>query len=363
MKEHLAKLLEELSLLDGLPGYEQAVVRYLRDKWAPFADEVQVGVNGNIYAKKVGQKKGLTVAVAAHIDEIGCVVRDIDPSGMIRFDKLGWFSDSWLPGTRVRIGRIPGMVGIKSGHLMTEEEKRTVLPHRSLYIDVGARSAEEVERMGIAIGDPISLNVPFTRFHNSDFCCGKAMDNRAACAVLVALMEKLADGDFPGTFWAVGTVQEERGLGGARTAAQFTRPDWFMAIDVALSTDTPESPVSSRPVRLGGGLVIDLGDFLESPKRGYFIHPGLKAVALKTGKQKKIPIQLQAIYGNSYTDAAAISQEFTGIPSISLGIPIRYSHAPSSVCHLKDMESCLQLAEAVLRRGVEKKDLNFLQED
>lgn len=360
MKERLGKLLEELSVLDGLPGHEQAVTRYLRDKWTPYADEVQVGVNGNIYVKKVGQKPGLTVAVAAHIDEIGCVVRDIDPGGMIRFDKLGWFSDSWLPGTRVRIGQIPGMVGIKSGHLMTEEEKRTVLPHRSLYIDVGAKSLSEVERMGISIGDPIAFDVPFGRWTNPDFCCGKAIDNRAACAVLVLLLEKLADGDFPGTFWAVGTVQEERGLGGARTAAQFTRPDWFMALDVALSGDTPESPVSGQAVRLGSGVVIDLGDFLEFPKKGYFIHPGLKAAALQASRAKGIPVQLQAIYGNSYTDAAAVSQEGTGIPSISLGIPIRYSHAPSSLCHLGDMESCLKIAEAILRRGMEMRDLNFL---
>jgi len=361
LKERLGKLLEELSVLDGLPGHEQAVTRYLRDKWTPYADEVHVGVNGNIYAKKVGQKPGLTVAVAAHTDEIGCVVRDIDPGGMIRFDKLGWFSDSWLPGTRVRIGRIPGMVGIKSGHLMTEEEKRTVLPHRNLYIDVGAKNSGEVEAMGISIGDPIAFDVPFGRWINSDYCCGKAIDNRAACAVLVILMEKLSNGNFPGTFWAVGTVQEERGLGGARTAAHFTKPDWFMALDVALSGDTPESPVSSRPVRLGSGAVVDLGDFLELPKKGYFIHPGLKAAALQVSRAKGIPVQLQAIYGNSYTDAAAVSQEGTGIPSVSLGIPIRYSHAPSSVCHLGDMESCLELAEAILRRGIEMKDLNFLQ--
>jgi len=362
MKEKLAKLLEELSLVNGLPGNEQPVVRYLRDRFAPFADEVHVGVNGNIYAKKKGTKPGLTVAVSAHVDEIGCVVRDIDPSGMIRFDKLGWFSDSWLPGTRVRVGAVPGMVGIKSGHLMTEEEKRTVLPHRSLYVDVGAGSAEEVERLGIAIGDPIAFDVPFGRWQNSEYCCGKAIDNRAACAVLVALLEKLADGDFPGTFWAVGTVQEERGLGGARTAAHFTRPDWFLALDVALSGDTPESPPTSRPVRLGGGVVIDLGDFLEFPKKGYFIHPGLKAAALKAGQEKKIPVQLQAIYGNSYTDAAAVSQEFSGVPSLSLGIPIRYSHAPSSVCHLRDMEHCLDLSEILLRRGMRKEDLSFLQD-
>lgn len=360
MKERLAKLLEELSLLDGLPGQEQPVVRYLKEKMGPFAEEIHIGVNGNIYARKTGRKPGLTVMVAAHTDEIGLVVRDIDPSGMIRFDKLGWFSDSFLPGTRVRVGKIPGMIGIKSGHLMTEEEKRTVLPHRSLYIDVGARSAGEVEGMGISIGDPVAFDVPFGRWINPDYCCGKAIDNRAACAVVVALMERLTDDDFPGTLWVVGTVQEERGLGGARTAAHFAKPDWFIALDVDLSGDTPESPPSSRPIRLGSGAVIDLGDFLEFPKKGYFIHPGLKAVALEVSRAKGIPVQLQAIYGNSYTDAAAVSQEGTGIPCISLGIPIRYSHAPSSVCHLGDMESCLQITEAILRRGVEAKDLNFL---
>jgi endoglucanase len=361
LKEKLAKLLEELSVVDGVSGHEQPVIRYLRDKWAPYADEVRVGVNGNIYAKKVGAKTGLTVAVAAHIDEIGCVVRDIDPGGMIRFDKLGWFSDTWLPGTRVRIGRVPGMVGIKSGHLMTEEEKRTVLPHRSLYIDVGAKSTAAVEAMGISIGDPIAFDVPFARWNDPDYCCGKAIDDRAACAVLTVLMERLANGEFPGTFWAVGTVQEERGLGGGRTAARFTRPDWFMALDVALSGDTPESPASGRPVGLGSGAVIDLGDFLESPKKGYFLHPGLKAAALEVSRFRNIPVQLQAIYGNSYTDATAAAQEEAGIPCISLGIPIRYSHAPSSVCHLADMGSCLELAEALIRRGVETKEFDFLR--
>ncbi len=362
MREHLAQLLQELSLIDALPGHEQAVVRYLKEKWTPYAEQVNVGINGNIYARKVGRKQGHSVAVSAHMDEIGLVVRDIDPSGMIRFDKLGWFSDSWLPGTRVRVGNIPGMVGIKSGHLMTEEEKRSVLPHRNLYIDIGAKNAAEIEKWGICIGDPIGFEVPFGRWNDADFCCGKAMDNRAAVAVLTVLLEKLNEGDFPGTFWAVGTVQEERGLAGARTAAQFTRPDWFMALDVALSGDTPESPASSHPIRLGGGAVLSLGDFLESPKRGYFIHPGLKAAAKRAARDKGIALQVQAMYGNSYTDAAAVAQEGSGIPCLSVGIPIRYSHAPSSVCHLGDMQACLDLAEALVRQGMEQKDFAFLQE-
>ena len=361
MKDHLKELLRDLSVLDGLPGQEQPVVRYLKERWDPLADEVSVGTNGNIYAKKTGRRPGLTVTVAAHVDEIGCIVRDIDAAGFIRFDKLGAFSDSFLPGTRVRIGRVPGMIGIKSGHLMTEEDKRMVLPHRSLYIDVGAKSGQDVERMGISIGDPISFDVPFTSFHDPDFCCGKAIDNRAACAVLVGLMEKLADGEFPGTFWAVGTVQEERGLAGGRTAAYQTHPDWLMALDVALSGDTPESPSGLRAIRLGAGVVLSLGDFLESPKKGHFLHPGLKRAALDVSRKKEIPLQLQALFGNSYTDASAGTQEFSGIPCISLGIPTRYTHAPSSVCHAADMDASLRLAEGLIRRGMTREDLDFLR--
>jgi putative aminopeptidase FrvX len=133
-----------------------------------------------------------------------------------------------------------------------------------------------------------------------------------------------------------------------------------MALDVALAGDTPENPAGSRPVRLGGGVVISLGDFLESPKRGYFINPGLKELALKASRKKSLPVQLQAIFGNSYTDAAAVSQEFAGIASISLGVPIRYSHAPSSVCHLADMEACLALAEEMIRSPITARTLDFL---
>jgi putative aminopeptidase len=362
VKEHLAQLLKEMSVLDGLPGHEQPVVRYLKDRWVPLASEVHVGSNGNIYAKKTGRRPGPVVMVAAHTDEVGCVVRDVDPGGMIRFDRLGLFGESILPGARLRIGSIPGMVGIKAGHMMTEEEKRTLQPHRTMYIDVGARSAEEVEKMGISIGDPIAFDVPFTRFANPDYCCGKAFDDRAACAVLTVLLERLADGDFPGTLWAVGTVQEERGLAGGRTAVQFARPDWFLALDVTLAGDTPDSPVSSRPVRLGEGPVLDLGHFLEFGKKGYFINPGLKRIALEVSREKGIPLQLHALFGNSYTDAAAAAQESTGIPCMGLGMPMRYAHAPSGVCHLDDLVFCARLTEAMLRRGVAKGELDFLQE-
>ncbi len=361
MKDRLRELLRDLSARDGLPGQEQPVVRYLKEKWERLADEVSVGANGNIYAKKVGRRQGLTVTVAAHTDEIGCIVRDIDPTGFVRFDKLGAFSDTFLAGARVRIaGRIPGMIGIKSAHLMAEEEKRTVIPHRSLYIDVGARSARDVERLGVSVGDPIAFDVPFTTFQDPDYCCGKALDNRVACAVLTGLLERLADGKFDGTLWAVGTVQEERGLAGGRTAAYLTRPDWLMALDVAVCGDTPETPSGSRAVRLGAGVVVSLGDFLESPKKGHFLHPGLKKASLEVSRKKKIPLQLQALFGVSYTDASAASQEFSGIPCISFGIPTRYTHAPSSVCQLSDMESCLRLAEGLIRRGMEKEEFDFL---
>jgi len=159
---------------------------------------------------------------------------------------------------------------------------------------------------------------------------GKAIDNRAACAILIALLEKLADGNFPGTFWAVGTVQEERGWG-RENGGPVHPPRLFIALDAAWRA-TPRR-VRRAANRSGwGGCAVKLG-ISWNPQKGYFIHPGLKKAALEIG-QKGIPIQWKAVYGNSYTDAAAVSQEGTGIPSIALGFPMRYSHAPSSVCHL-----------------------------
>jgi len=166
---------------------------------------------------------------------------------------------------------------------------------------------------------------------------------------------------FPGLFgsWEPCRRSGDWGEPGRRLSSSGLIGSWLWTW--LLRVTPRKTPRALKPCGWGGGVVISLGDFLESPKRGYFITPGLKELALKTSKEKSIPVQLQAIFGNSYTDTAAVSQEFSGVASISLGIPIRYSHAPSSVCHLGDIEGCLRLAEAMLRKGVEKKDLDFLR--
>ena len=202
----------------------------------------------------------------------------------------------------------------------------------------------------------------FARWNDPDYCCGKAIDNRAACAVLTVLMERLADGEFPGHLLGGGHRP-----GGAGSRGRRARRPGSPGPTGSWPWMSP-SPATRRKARRAAGRWAwaqarssTSGDFLESPKKGYFIHPGLKAAALEVSRQGIIPVQLQAIYGNSYTDARRWPRKSAGIPCISLGIPIRYSHAPSSVCHLADMESCLELAEALIRRGVEKKEFNFLR--
>ncbi|MFO7917735.1 MAG: M42 family peptidase, partial [Anaerolineae bacterium] len=191
MKEALFDTLSELTALDGVAGFEQDVVRHLRDAFADLADDVEVDSMGNLYATRRGSGDGPRVMVAAHSDEIGAMVKSIDEQGFLRFDTLGGVIAPMLLGRRVRVRGCLGVIGVKSGHLQTSEERQEVFPPDELYIDVGANSAEEVGEMGIGVGDPIAYYSPLLRYENDDRVCGKSIDNRIGCAILLELFRQL----------------------------------------------------------------------------------------------------------------------------------------------------------------------------
>ncbi|MCD6518475.1 MAG: hypothetical protein J7M05_00925 [Anaerolineae bacterium] len=156
IKTFLRRTLEELTALDGVSGFEQEVVRYLQKAFAELADQVEVDAMGNLYAIRRGALEGPRLMISAHSDEIGGIVKSIDPEGFLRFDTLGGVLPAMLVGRRVRIRGHLGVIGVKSGHLQRPSERERVLPSDELYIDVGAQSAEQVAEMGIAVGDPVA---------------------------------------------------------------------------------------------------------------------------------------------------------------------------------------------------------------
>ena len=176
IKGQLKETLRELTALDGVAGQETAVVRWLRERFAPLADEVTVDRMGNVLATKRGD--GPHLVISAHSDEIGGLVTAIEADGKIRFAKNGGVVETLLVGRKVRVGGVPGIIGIKPGHLQTPEEQRTVPRVRDLYIDVGYDTAAEVAALGIRHGTQITYDAPLSELTNGDRVYGKAVDNR-----------------------------------------------------------------------------------------------------------------------------------------------------------------------------------------
>ena len=184
------------------------------------------------------------------------MVKSIQPDGFLRIDKLGGVLDALLLGRKVWVNGHLGVVGVKSGHLQSADEKTRVTPLDLLYVDVGASSSEEVARMGIRIGDPWVWLSELEQMTNPDLLVGKAIDNRLSCAVLLQVLRELQGAALDGTLIALVAVQEEVGLRGAKVAAEHAAPDYAVCVDTFMSGDTPDvNYYREMPVGIGRGPV------------------------------------------------------------------------------------------------------------
>jgi putative aminopeptidase FrvX len=357
IKGQLKETLRELTALDGVAGQEMAVVRWLRERFAPLADEVTVDRMGNVIATKRGGD-GPHLLISAHSDEIGGLVTAIEPDGKIRFAKNGGVIETLLVARKVRVGNVPGIVGVKAGHLQRPEEQRTVPPIRDLYIDVGYDTAAEVAALGIHTGTPITYDAPLSELTNGDRVYGKAVDNRIACAILLQLLERLHDTTLNGTLTCAVAVQEEVGLRGAQVLAYRLNPDYIIVMDTMPSGDTPEMrPSQDANVRIGAGPVIRL--MAGGGGGGHHMPPQMVRLLLDTAAAADIPVQPVVLAGAN-TDAATMHLVREGIPTGVINLPRRYSHSPVEMLDLNDAAHALLLAEAIAQ-GIGTHRLEFLE--
>ena len=340
--ERLLKIIKTLSEAIGVSGNEEEVRRIMIEYLRPHVDEVRIDKLGNLIAIKKGKIDAPRIMLAAHMDEIGLVVKFIDDKGFIKFARVGGIHFSTLVNRRIVVhtenGPVRGVIGIRPPLLQKEIDEKDL----DLFVDVGASTKKDVESMGICIGDYITFDQHFEELGAPNIITGKALDNRIGCAVLVETVRRLKDSDC--TIFAVGTVQEEVGLKGARVAAYGLKPTLAIALDVAVSADFPGVKLHEAPVKVGEGPVIIL---MEAGGRGTITHKAVKHLLVDAGKAKKLPYQLKVSEGGQ-TDAAMIYLSREGIPSGVLSVASRYIHSPIEVASLKDMKDTVTLlVEAV----------------
>ena len=338
------ELMRELCLASGISGHEDEVANIIERELKDVADSIERDIMGNIIATKKGSKKAPKIMLAAHMDEIGFLVRFIDDNGFIKFSKIGGIVDSILVNLTVTIHSsvgedVIGVIGSKPPHVTKPEERKKVIPSDELFIDIGAKDKEDAEKM-VAIGDAITFNSLFVEYPNN-LIMGKAMDNRAGCYVLMEVLKRI---ETDATVYAVGTVQEEVGLKGAKTAAFKLNPDMAIALDVTLSGDRPGIKPEEAPVVIGEGPSLILSD---AGGRGILTSTPVKELITKAGDENDIKYQLEVSDGGT-TDGSAIQLIREGIPTGVLSVPTRYIHSPVSVCSMEDIESTIQLIVAAI---------------
>lgn len=348
MKEEIKKiknLLEKLSNAHGISGYEGDIRDIIQKEVKPCVDEIRVDKFGNLIAIKKG--KSPSVMIAAHMDEIGLMVKYIDDEGFIWFAKVGgWFGQTLL-NQRVLLhgkkGVVAGVIGSKPVHVMEEEEKKKPIAAKDMFIDVGTSSRDEATALGIEPGVPASLDQRMTGLAG-DRVTGKAFDDRAGTVVLITALQKIAGLKIEPTVMAVFTVQEEVGLKGAKTSAFGLNPDVAVAIDTCIPGDHPGIKKTDSAIQIGQGPAIAV---IDASGRGIITHPRVLEWLRETAKARGIPYQMEVAEGGT-TDATAISLTREGIPSGVISVATRYIHTPVEVLSLKDLGKTADLvAEAI----------------
>jgi endoglucanase len=339
-------MLQELVDVAGPPGNEKAV-REVMKKWAePWSDEIITDRLGGLIARK--GLSGPKVMLAAHLDEIGFMVTNITEDGYLRFQTLGGWWSQVLPAQRVEVhtrkGKLLGIIGSKPPHLMPVEDRKKGINIEDLFIDLGLESREEAVELGIRPGDFVIPYSPYTQLSNPHRVVGKAMDNRIGCAVVTEVLYRLSQGvRHPNQVFAVGTVMEEVGRRGAKTATAVVRPDVAFAIDVGIATDTPKIGFTPTHLHLGKGPVLALYD------AGHIAHQPLLQLAREVAEEEGIPYQYEVVQRGG-TDASHIHVYGTGVPTLTLGVPSRYIHSHTSVIDQRDVDHLVNWLVALTAR-------------
>lgn len=337
-------LLRRLSEAPGVPGREERVRELIRRELEGVVDELREDALGNLIAvRRAADEDAARVMVAAHMDEIGFVVKHVDERGFLRVHNVGGFDPRTLVARQVTVHASRGSgdrVGVlnptgKPIHTSTAEERQKVASIPELFVDLGLPA--DTVRAEVRVGDPVTLRQPFADL--GEVVTGKALDDRASCWALVEALRRL---ERPRNHvYAVFSVQEEVGLRGARTGAFGLEPDVGIALDTTPAVDTPGAPADQAVSRLGEGVALKVMDGRSISTRW------LLDEFVELAEARGVPHQLEVLTAGG-TDAGAIQQARAGVPSVTLSIPSRYVHTVTEMVAKRDLEATVTLLLAYL---------------
>ena len=337
-------LLESLCLAPGPPGDESAVRQVVRDA----LDGVGVlsyDRLGSLVCEVSGADDGLRVVLDSHLDEVAFMVQSISTDGRVAFVPLGGWWGHVLLGQRVDVlgadGIVHGVIGCKPPHFLSPDERKRVLEIDAMYVDVGVSSRDDVEALGVRIGDMVVPHSPFREMTAKGVVSAKALDNRIGVAVMIESLKSAAqDPSHPNTLIGVAAAQEEIGMRGAQTSSTLTDPDVALVLECTPADDLPR--VGEPQGRMGGGPQLRFFDPTAVANRR--LARWIADLAVSTG----VPLQ-HAVRRGGGTNAGTIQRHGYGVPTAVIGVPARYIHSHVSLMQWSDYDAAVALIGHAVR--------------
>ena len=342
-------LLRELTNANAAPGFEGPVREILKREWQSRLKDLRTDGLGNLVGSHPGSGPAPRVLVMAHMDEVGFMVRFVDPNGFVYFHPIGTNIDQAVLTQRFTImtprGPVTGYTGVKSPHIVPAEERNSMVAVADMFLDLGVKSRDEAEKLGVRPGLPMTYRTEFEVLNGgTNRYLAKAFDDRVGCAIITQALQQLQTAAHPNLLLVAATVQEELGSRGAQVIYDQTKPDIVINLEIGVAGDFPlrTSPkLSQEALGKGATVFIFQGDMIPNNKYVEWV--------TRLAKAENIPIQYSAVstYGQ---DGSALQRSGAGIPSINIGVPTRYAHSQSGVIDRADYDAALKLVVKMIQQ-------------
>ena len=339
------QLLKKLSLTKGISGFETPVKKIFKEELANISD-FQFDNLGSISVELSGHSDKPRILLVGHMDEVGFIVRDITKQGLLKFHPIGGWNPLTLLSAPVTVinkdkEELPGIISSIPTHFRKEAKSKVGI--KDMFLDVGATSEEEVKKIfKIDIGAPV---IPRSIYHynkKTRRMISKAFDDRVGVAATIETAKKFQNQSHPNTLICAGSVQEEVGTRGAHTVAELTKPDIAIIVEGAPADDFPGNPNNPQTS-------LDNGAHLRLFDPSMLVKKELKDFVLNLAEEKNIKCQPTVRTGGG-TDGKTIHLKKLGIPSIVLGVPVRYAHTHNCIMSMNDFDELLKLIEAIIQK-------------
>lgn len=331
-------LLEQLTAVNSVSGDEKEI-RELIKSYLPSECDIKTDNIGNLIVTRKGRKTPKNkVMLAAHMDEVGFIVTSVSDNGLLRFTAVGGINPSAVFGRRVvfKNGTV-GVIAAKAVHLLKGDEKEKQPSLDELYIDIGADSREEAEKL-ITLGDNCYFENDFFLFGDNRLHA-KALDDRLGCMMMIEMLAEEPEYDLTCVF----TVQEEVGLRGAAAAAYSVKPDFAIVLESTTACDIAGSEDENKVCVLGNGAVASFMD------KSTIYDKELYALSFETAKEIGVKCQTKTKVAGG-NDSGAIHKAVGGIRTAAISVPTRYLHTASCVVDLGDVKAAEELAKAMYKK-------------